>query len=135
VPRDHPLIIVANDDPVYLELMRKLLIDAGYRALCMSINVRAYEAVRVEKPDLVVLDIPVENLWGGWGLLELIRLDTKTMHIPMLLCSANTQLIRDSMDRLRSLGCDVLQKPFNADQLLEKVRAAIGSPPSEKSVP
>jgi CheY-like chemotaxis protein len=133
--REQPLVVVADDDLHYLDLMRELLSDAGYQAICKQINVRAYETIRGEKPDLVILDIPVENVLGGWNLLELLRLDPKTANIPVILCSANAQLIQSGRGRLLSLRCDVIQKPFDVDHMLEKVRAAIGPPPAARSVP
>ena len=59
-------------------------------------------------------------------VLELMRLDPETANIPVIICSADTQRIRDKEAYLREKGCDILEKPFLLEDLLAKVRAFIG---------
>jgi DNA-binding response OmpR family regulator len=50
------------------------------------------------------------------------------MHIPIIVCSTATQLIRENESRLYEKNCDILMKPFHLDELLMKVQAILGPP-------
>ncbi len=120
------LVAVVNDDTLFLELMHDLLNEEGYRAVIWKEGDKAYEMIKEHRPVLVVLDIRMEHPDTGWMVLELMRLDPETAHIPVIICSADTQRIREKEAYLREKGCAVLEKPFLLEDLLEKVRAFIG---------
>lgn len=121
-----PMIAVVNDDTLFLELMHDLLTQEGYRTAIWKEGDRAYEMIKEHQPLLVVLDIRMERPDTGWMVLEMMRLDPKTARIPVIVCSADTQRLREKEAYLREKGCDVLEKPFLLEDLLEKVHAHIG---------
>lgn len=120
------LIAVVNDDTLFLELMHDLLTEEGYQTKIWKEGDKAYEMIREHRPALVILDIRMERPDTGWMVLELLRLDPATADIPVIVCSADTQRIREKEAYLREKGCDVLEKPFLLADLLEKVHARIG---------
>ncbi len=122
------LIAVVNDDTLFLELMHDLLTEEGYRTAIWKEGDTAFEMIMEHRPLLVILDIRMEHPDTGWMVLELMRLNPKTAHIPVIICSADTSRIRAKEAYLREKGCDVLEKPFLLEDLLAKVRACIGSP-------
>jgi CheY-like chemotaxis protein len=122
-----PIIAVINDDTVFLTLMGELLADEGYRTTVMRSTDDAYQRVRAEKPDLVVLDIRIGHEERGWAVLELLRLDPLTAAIPVIICSTDGRLLADKADKLMALRCVPLEKPFNVSDLLNLVRNAIDS--------
>ena len=125
-----PFIIVVNQDTAFLELMEELLSEEGYRTSIEKEGDKAYAHIKKMKPDLVVLDIRINNPEAGFNVLDLMRIDPETQHIPIIICSAATLLIRENEQRLRAKNCDILMKPFNIDELLAKVQAIIGPPKS-----
>ncbi len=125
------LVAVVNDDTLFLELMHDLLTQEGYRTVIWKEGDKAYEMIKEHRPVLVVLDIRMERPDTGWMVLELMRLDPETAHIPVIVCSADTQRIREKEAYLREKGCAILEKPFLLEDLLEKVSAFIG-PASEQ---
>jgi len=125
------LIAVVNDDTLFLELMHDLLTEEGYRTAIWKEGDRAYGMIKEHRPALVILDIRMEHPDTGWMVLELMRLDPATARIPVIICSADAQRIREKEAYLREKGCDVLEKPFLLEDLLGKVRAFIG-PPGEQ---
>jgi CheY-like chemotaxis protein len=125
------LIAVVNDDTLFLELMHDLLTDEGYRTAIWKEGDTAYEMIKEHRPSLVILDIRMEHPDTGWMVLELIRLDPSTEHIPVIICSADTERIRAKAGYLHEKNCDVLEKPFMLADLLAKVRTFIG--PAEDS--
>ncbi len=121
-----PLIAVVNDDTLFLELMHDLLTQEGYRAAIWKEGDTAFEMIKEHEPQLVILDIRMEHPDTGWMILELIRLNPATARIPVIICSADTQRIREKEAYLREEWCDVLEKPFILEDLLRKVRTFIG---------
>jgi len=117
-----PLIAVANDDTDFLALMGELLTDEGYRVSIHRVARDAYDEIKAMVPDLIVLDIHMETPEAGWTLLELLTLDPALAAIPVLVCSADVVALRAKAENLRAHGCDALEKPFDLDDLLAKVR-------------
>jgi len=128
-----PSIIVANDDPLYLEMIKDLLIEGGYPNVTCVEGAGAHRVIVQQKPDLVLLDISLANIAQGWKTLDLIRLYPSTARIPVIVCSTDGYMLREKVEHLRAKCCDILEKPFDLDDLLEKVRAIIGPPPASRS--
>src|SRR5215216_2230926 len=124
-----PFIIVVNQDTAFLELMEELLSEEGYHSSIEKEGDKAYATIKKTSPDLVVLDIRINNPEAGFNVVDLMRIDPETQNIPVIICSTATQIIRENEERLRAKNCDILMKPFNIDELLSKVQAIIG--PSE----
>jgi CheY-like chemotaxis protein len=124
-------IVVINDDTDFLTLMSDLLSDVeGYDVqICREGN-RAYQFVKEQAPDLVILDIRIEGQETGWTILECVTLDPQTRPIPMIVCSAAIRELQDHQPMLDKYGIDVLPKPFDLDTLLEKVSAALNPKPA-----
>ena len=123
-----PLVAVVNDDTDFLELMQTLLAEEGYETIIWKAGKTAHDMIRQRNPDLVILDILIGNEASGWHVLDLLRLDPRTTHIPDIVCSADARSLRERAERLRQHRCETLEKPFDLDELLAKVRAAVGSP-------
>ena len=115
-----PTVAVVNDDPALLGMIELMLTREGYGVLASGDAHRAQPLIRDTSPDLVILDVPA---WRrpDWQLLGRLRLDQQTASIPVLVCSASPEL-RAAEARLRELGCDALEMPFDIDDLLAKVR-------------
>src|ERR671939_7991 len=122
-----PRIALINDDTVFLELMQDLLEEMeGYEVLICKEGDRAYEFVKQERPDLVILDIRIGGEETGWTLLELLTLDPQTRPIPLIVCSAAIRDLQDHQPMLERFGIGVLPKPFDLDVLLETITRVLG---------
>jgi CheY-like chemotaxis protein len=124
----HPLIAVVNQDTIFLQLMEELLSEEGYHTYIEKEGDKAYISIKKHKPDLVVLDIRLNDPEAGFKVIDLMRIDPETAQIPLIICSTATNLIRDNEARLREKQCDILMKPFQLDELLAKVQAIVGLP-------
>ncbi|HUY99108.1 MAG TPA: response regulator [Thermomicrobiaceae bacterium] len=124
------LIAVVNDDTDFLEMMGTLLSEEGYRTVTALSSQNAYELIRRDRPDLVVLDIRMEHPASGWDLLDLIRLDPTTTAIPVLVCSADAAFLRSKADVLRAQRCETLEKPFDLDELLSRIQRMLAVDPT-----
>ena len=123
-----PLIGVVEDDEATLDIIDSLLTRAGYRTLLWPSGKDAHVMIRNQKPDLVILDLWLEDREAGGMVLGLMELDPATKRIPVLICSANVVALRDRKARLTEKGYAVVEKPFDPDVLLAQVAALLASP-------
>ncbi|MDQ2742038.1 MAG: response regulator [Chloroflexota bacterium] len=114
---DDITIAVVNDDTTFLDLMGFLIDERGWKALILREAGPAFEQLKEAMPNVVVVDIRMENPDGGWAVMELLTLDPATRHIPLIVCSAAVFDLRSKEDWLNAHGIDVLPKPFDIDDL------------------
>jgi DNA-binding NtrC family response regulator len=128
-------IAVINDDTAFLDLMRDLLQnEENYDVVICKEWDSAYQVVKNEQPDLVILDIRIGGEEHGWTILNLLTLDPATHHIPAIVCSAAIQSLHEHQEMLSKLGIHALAKPFDLDTLLSTIghTLARGDPSAEK---
>lgn len=112
-------IAIIEDDPYLALALAKILGVAGYSSTILHAPIES-EIVALQKYDLVILDI---GLPGASGL-ELARLLRRTSDLPVLFISgSNTPKI--AVLALRSGGDDFLRKPFDVEELLERVSSLL----------
>ena len=121
-------IVLTNDDPTYLEMIKDLLTTEGYQSVHCIVGSGTHDAIRQLEPDLILLDINLEQPGLGWHLLEMLQLHPATAPIPIIICSTDPWLLREKEAMLRTLHCDTLEKPFDLEMLLAKISAAVGPP-------
>lgn len=129
-PKRHRIVLI-NDDTDFLSLMTELLSEIeGYDVSVCREGQGAYQFVKSELPDLVILDIRLDGQEVGWTILELLTLDPITRPIPTIVCSAAIRELQAHEEMLQHYGVDVLPKPFDLEALLEKVRRALAQGPN-----
>lgn len=118
-------ILVADDSPVLLAAVTKLLEPAGYEVVKAQDGVEAITQFYEQQPDLVLLDVSMPKL-TGYVVCRLIKEDSSFAHIPVLILTA-----RDSEeDRYwgRQSGADgYLTKDTLGDGLLHAIRSALAT--------
>lgn len=114
-----PHILVVEDDPVIAEMLKELLVSAGYRAQWAPDVIAALSALEHLNTDLITLDIEL-GTYSGRGLLALLKADPRTRNIPVIVVSS-CQVGSD----VRRLAEQVLSKPFNIGPLLQSIDAAL----------
>lgn len=110
-------IFLVDDDRAIVEALTLALEMEGYQVISHLIGRGVVEKVRQNLPDLVVLDIWLPDIAGDEIALSL-KNDSQTKHIPIILISAHDDLGK----RIKKVEVeDYLAKPFDINQLLEKV--------------
>ncbi len=118
-------IAVVNDDTVFLEMMAAVLEEQKYEVkLCREAD-NAFQELRADLPDLIILDIRMKTPESGWNLLELLTLDRETHHVPLIVCSAALRDLRAHEEWLNAHGIQVLPKPFDIDELYACVERSL----------
>lgn len=118
-------IAVVNDDTVFLEMMATVLQEGGWETDIYREGHRAFERLKANPPDLIILDIRMEAPEMGWTILELLTLDPAMLPIPVIVCSAAIMDLRDHEEVLKLYGVAVLPKPFDIDTLYRCVAEAL----------
>jgi two-component system cell cycle response regulator len=118
-----PLILVADDEPVNLALIKRRLEWEHYRVETAEDGGQAVEAARRTLPDLIILDVMMPVL-DGLEACRLLKEDPATRDIPVIFLSALDDT--DTKVRGLSLGAnDYVSKPFRVEELLARVSVAI----------
>ena len=114
-------IAIIDDDPDILSMLEALLLQAGYGVLCYTTGTDAYEWIRGEQPDLVILDLWIELPDSGYTVIGLLASDPATRTIPVIVFSA--YLHRFQMEAVLPVEQDIvlLEKAEPITQLLALV--------------
>jgi len=122
-------IAVFDDDAVILDMMRDALTGEGYNIVAAPTADDALTIVLRERPALVILDFWMADRPAGLQALRLIREHPETSATPVLICSADRAALRDYADDWHALGCETLEKPFDLNDLLERVARLVKGMP------
>jgi two-component system KDP operon response regulator KdpE len=115
-----PLILVVDDDPKILRLLRVELTAQGFQVLVAERGRDALDLVERQRPDLVILDIIMPGMDG----LEVLRRLRESSGLPVILLTAKGS-DTDKIIGLELGADDYLAKPFNPEELTARVRAVL----------
>lgn len=113
------LILIVEDETAIRELIRLNLELAGFDVEEAGDGVEGLNAVRKQKPDLVLLDIMMPKM-DGFTLLEELKNDD----IPVI-CLTAKDSVRDKVKGLELGADDYMTKPFESLELLARVKAVL----------
>lgn len=117
---DNALILIAEDDPEISDVLDAYLQRAGWRTVVARDGAIALDHVRMLKPDLVLLDVGLPKQ-DGFEVLARIRREGDT---PVIMVTAMSEDI-DRLTGLRMGADDYVIKPFNPQEVVERVRAVL----------
>jgi DNA-binding response OmpR family regulator len=129
IRRDRAVIVVADDDPALLRLMRRVLTLEGFDVITAPDGPTALKAWHEHMPNLLILDIMMPGMDG----LEVCRHIRQSSAVPIIMLTA-----RDTeQDVVRGLNIgadDYITKPFSVSELLARVHAVLrrAAAPSER---
>jgi len=113
-------ILVVDDEPSILATMSPLLRSRGYDVVTAMSGRAALESAERDKPDLIVLDLGLPDIDGA----EVCRSIREHSSTPIIILSARGA----EGDKVRALDAgadDYVTKPFGADELTARIRAAL----------
>jgi DNA-binding response OmpR family regulator len=119
-------VVCIEDEPEMIDLVRLILGRKGFSVIGANGGVEGLEAVRREKPDLVLLDLMMPDM-DGWEVYQQIKADPVLREIPVVVVTAKAQ----SIDKVLGLHIakvdDYITKPFGPQELLESVEKILGN--------
>jgi DNA-binding response OmpR family regulator len=114
-------VLVADDEPHLLRLVKFRLEREGYRVLTAADGDAALQVARAEQPDLCVLDVMMPKR-SGFDVLRELRADERFNSTKVIMLTARAQ-DRD-VDAGFSLGADdYVTKPFSPNELRVRISA------------
>lgn len=118
-----PVILVADDDPMILNLIRDVLTPMGYRIVTAEDGREAIEKFKSEKPDLAILDIVMPG-FSGLDIAKHLKEAPGTRLFPVVIITAlNTE--REKLRALEEGVDEYIQKPINIWELKARVQALL----------
>ena len=122
-PVDRRRILVVDDNPTNVKLLKTILPEDKYEILEAFDGVAAVDTAFTRLPDLIFLDIMLPDL-DGYEVMKLLKENADTSHIPVILVTA----LEDTSEKVRGLEAgaeEVLIKPVNRAEVLARTRSMI----------
>jgi DNA-binding response OmpR family regulator len=116
-------ILVVDDDPQIVRLLRTYLEQTGYKVFAAYDGDEALRSLRHDRPDLVLLDLMLPEC-DGWEVTRVARSDAGLEAVPIIMLTARVE----DHDRILGLQLgadDYVTKPFNPGEVVARVRAVL----------
>lgn len=113
-------VLVVDDSPTDLHLLSGFLVNNGFTPVTASSGEEAIDKARLERPDLILMDIVMPGMNGFEATRKLTR-DPKTSHIPIIMISSKGQ-DTDKVWGKRQGAVDYLVKPVKESSLIKKLK-------------
>ncbi len=113
------LILIVEDEPRNLTLLRDLLQVSGYKTIEATDGEQGVELVKAKKPDLILMDVQMPKM-DGLEATRILKADASTGNIPVLVLTSYA--MKGDKERILEAGCDgYLAKPLDIKELLKIV--------------
>jgi len=111
-------ILIVDDEPHIVMIVRARLENAGYEVISAGDGREGLDKARAEKPDLILLDLMLPVI-SGEEVCRILKADPEYKKIPIIIFTARSR-------QTDSCGDDIVTKPFDPKQLLDKIAALLG---------
>jgi CheY-like chemotaxis protein len=128
-----PVILCVDDEPANLKLLENILVPRGYEVVSSESGKDALLKIKTRTIDLVLLDLMMPEM-DGLQVSRKIKENKTYKNIPIIMLTAYT----GAESYIKSLSNEVfayIQKPFETDELVRMVRAALGQSEANPSLP
>ena len=127
-PKSQDKILIVDDEPRVINLVREILIATGYdvRAACSGES--AIEIAAIEQPDLILLDIILPGALDGYQVAKRLR---EFSNVPIIMLTAKVREV-DMLHGFEVGADDYINKPFSSKELLARVQAVLKRSKVEK---
>ncbi|MGD2034393.1 MAG: response regulator [Bacteroidales bacterium] len=120
--RDYRILVV-DDSTTNVVLLEAILDEKGYRIETALNATEAYNLIKRETPDLILLDLLMPKI-SGFDFLEEIRKNSKTKNTPVIVVSALTD--EENVNRIMKMGAiDFVKKPIDLQYLVDRVEQVL----------
>ncbi|RDK02415.1 response regulator transcription factor [Paraburkholderia lacunae] len=113
-------LLVVDDQPDQLRLLIDVLRNAGCRISVGFDGSQAYQRALAISPDLILMDVRMPRM-DGFAACRLLAADPRTSAIPVIFLTVAGEL-HERLNGLEIGGVDYVLKPFEADEVLARIR-------------
>ena len=114
-------IIIIEDEKMLLELLKEKLVQDGYHVVTAQDGQEGLDKIKLEIPDLILLDIVMPKK-SGFEVMEELNQDNKLKSIPVIVISNSGQSVE--LDRIKELGAIdwLIKTDFNPQEVVNKIK-------------
>ena len=119
-PQVKSRILVVDDISKNLQVVGTMLRNEGYHVMPATSGVQALERAHAQPPDLILLDLMMPGM-DGLEVCSRLKAEPLTRQIPIIFLTASNEM-EHLMKGFEAGAVDYITKPFNAPELLARVR-------------
>lgn len=120
-------IVIVDDDAMVRETVRLTLEHEGFAVVAVEEAEKALDAIRAEKPDLVVLDMYMGGI-DGRDIVRALKADAATAKLPVVFFTGSNEAV-DVVTGLDAGAVEYIAKPIDGEILVAKIRHILKMPP------
>ncbi|RKY89834.1 response regulator [candidate division KSB1 bacterium] len=121
-----PKILLVDDDIDFIEMNKAVLENNGYEVVSAFSAREGLDKVKVEMPDVIVLDLMMERFDSGFSFTKEIKSDPVFKNIPILMLTAVAEKtgykFSQELDSYWMKTDDFADKPIKPSTLLERIK-------------
>lgn len=117
-------ILVVDDEPQLRTALKIRLEVEGYNVILASNGKECLELARRDKPDLIVLDLMMPVM-DGYTALKRLKSEPELSRIPVIVLSIKEKIKMEGLF-IPDMAEEYIEKPFESEELLSKVRYILG---------
>jgi len=114
-------IMVVDDSTADLTNIQKIISDAGYSVITAASGAEALDKAKAQKPDLIFLDVVMDNV-DGYEVCRELNKNVDTKDIPVVFVTSKNQKADKVWAELQG-GKGLIGKPYTADQIISQITA------------
>ena len=116
-------ILIVDDQLPNLKVLTTMLKGKNYKVRKTVDGESAIEAVQIEPPDLILLDIKMPEM-DGYEVCQRLKSDDKTKDVPIIFISALSEVF-DKVKAFEVGGIDYITKPFQEEEVLARINSQL----------
>lgn len=113
-----PRILIVDDDKDLLTVVKSLLRKKGFEVFAYSDWDMAWEAIKVNEPQLILLDVFLQGI-DGLDACKKIKSSSFTRHIPIIIFSSYPNIAETAIFEFGA--DDFIAKPFEVNEIVKKI--------------
>lgn len=116
-------IFIADDNPENLDVLSDMLEREGYRTRASLSGEEMLRSIKIQQPDLIILDIHMPQM-DGYEVCKSLKASAEFQDIPVIFCSA----LNDMFNIVKAFdvgGVDYITKPFRRQEVLARIKTHI----------
>jgi len=119
LPASKRTIMVVDDTPDLVDILHNMLEESGFNVTCAYSGLELFASLKVQMPDLILLDIMMPQM-DGLEVLTRLKGNPATASIPVIFLTAMVQ--HEDVLRGYKMGAEYyITKPFTSTQVLEGI--------------
>ena len=124
IPRQRGRLLVVDDDPQVVDLVRQLLEGEPYEVVAAADGQEALEAISQQRPDIVLLDLLMPCL-DGFAVIEHLRQDVQYRQLPVIVLTAKTLTAAEYARLDQSVRTVIQKRGLDRGRLIEELQGLL----------